>query len=31
VVSFLKGMDTVKKLEGPFRSGNMLKRYPDIK
>jgi len=31
VVNFLKGMDTVKKLEGPFRSGNILKRYPDIK
>jgi TRAP-type mannitol/chloroaromatic compound transport system substrate-binding protein len=31
VINFLKGMDTVKRLEGPFRSGNILKRYPDIK
>ncbi len=31
MVNFLKGMDTVKKIEGPFRSGSILKRYPDIK
>jgi TRAP-type mannitol/chloroaromatic compound transport system substrate-binding protein len=31
MVNFLKGMDTVKKIEGPFRSGNILKRYPEIK
>ena len=31
VVNFLKGVDTVKRLEGPFHSGNLLKRYPDIK
>jgi TRAP-type mannitol/chloroaromatic compound transport system substrate-binding protein len=31
MVNFLKGMDTVKKLEGPFRSGSILKRYPVIK
>jgi len=31
MVNYLKGMDTVKRLEGPFRSGNILKRYPDIK
>lgn len=31
MVNFLKGMDTVKRLEGPFRSGSILKRYPVIK
>jgi TRAP-type mannitol/chloroaromatic compound transport system substrate-binding protein len=31
IVNFLKGMDTVKRLEGPFRSGSILKRYPNIK
>ncbi|MBI5969271.1 MAG: TRAP transporter substrate-binding protein DctP [Deltaproteobacteria bacterium] len=31
MVDFLKGMDKVKQLEGPFRSGSMLKRYPVIK
>jgi TRAP-type mannitol/chloroaromatic compound transport system substrate-binding protein len=31
IVNYVKKMDQLKKVEGPFRSGYIMKRYPEIK